>query len=635
MCRPPKPSKSKKNKIQAVARTLSSLRQDKTKSDTKLTRWRQTTLIEATDECEDSILLPIEASGDSLIDKEDGCIRLALQNPNGIRLKGSADMLPIVEAIHRLDIDMIAIPETKLSANGLTKEVLQRQLNMFIGSSMVVEASAPKIKDGRSDYQPGGVMAALTGKVTGRSMSTYRDPMGRFVYFKLQSSRGEGIILISAYRVSQKKGTKAGPTTAFTQQIGAILREELEDAERLAVEGRPIPISNRRVLDPRARLLADLKNLIIKERENGFRPILCMDANEDWSDPKTGKELKQFMLETSLIDPLYNRFHDDGLTHSTYSRGKQRIDFILFDPALELAVKRIGTLGLHEAIISDHVMIYADIDENELFQGLINRPVRVPSREFILSQADKCKKFIDEFRSIVKKRNFDSRARTLYRRFQNEGTSIELEKLYNILDKEFQEQLLHVAKTIVRKKYGYNRSPELCQAGQTVNFWKSMYSSKRNKRRPPREAYRLADILNLSVGKEHKLTRFQMRKKVAESVIALREAQYKASELRQEWIERNAQDIAKAAGEPDWKSHMEKMMREERERETNRKLTAITKGIHQSLDWIEIPTGQWYYSHEKRKSTNTTVESLNLMLHTVHLQILSQHIQPSFIRTTT
>jgi hypothetical protein len=92
-----------------------------------------------------------------------------------------------------------------------------------------------------------------------------------------------------------------------------------------------------------------------------------------------------------------------------------------------------------------------------------------------------------------------------------------------------------------------------------------------------------------------------MRKKVAASVMALREAQYKASELRQEWIERNTQDIAKAAGEPDWKSHMENMMKEERERETNRKLTVITRGIHQSLDWIEIPTGQWYYSHEKKE----------------------------------
>jgi hypothetical protein len=43
---------------------------------------------------------------------------------------------------------------------------------------------------------------------------------------------------------------------------------------------------------------------------------------------------------------------------------------MLFDEALVHAIKRIGTLGLHHAIVSDHVMVYADIDESLLFQGL-------------------------------------------------------------------------------------------------------------------------------------------------------------------------------------------------------------------------------------------------------------------------
>jgi hypothetical protein len=64
-----------------------------------------------------------------------------------------------------------------------------------------------------------------------------------------------------------------------------------------------------------------------------------------------------------MVDPLYERFNDDGLTHSTYARCKQGIDFKPFDLALQSAVKIIGTLGLHEAIISDHVMIYADVDK--------------------------------------------------------------------------------------------------------------------------------------------------------------------------------------------------------------------------------------------------------------------------------
>ena len=41
---------------------------------------------------------------------------------------------------------------------------------------------------------------------------------------------------------------------------------------------------------------------------------------------------------------------------------------------------------------------------------------------------------------------------------------------------------------------------------------------------------------------------------------------------------------------------MREMVTQEKEREINRKLTAIVKGPHQSLDWIEVPTAECYYS---------------------------------------
>jgi hypothetical protein len=43
----------------------------------------------------------IVASGDELIDKEEGILRLALQNPNGIRLRDNVDVMPEVAAIWR------------------------------------------------------------------------------------------------------------------------------------------------------------------------------------------------------------------------------------------------------------------------------------------------------------------------------------------------------------------------------------------------------------------------------------------------------------------------------------------------------------------------------------------------------
>jgi hypothetical protein len=119
--------------------------------------------------------------------------------------------------------------------------------------------------------------------------------------------------------------------------------------------------------------------------------------------------ISAFLTEMGLADPLYDRFAGHGLTSTTYARGSSRIDFIFFDKALLPAVVRIGTLGLHEAMVSDHVMVYADLDEALLFDGQVNRPVRVPSREFMLAQADKCEIFLKQFKEIARELNFRKR----------------------------------------------------------------------------------------------------------------------------------------------------------------------------------------------------------------------------------
>jgi hypothetical protein len=479
-----KPSKSKKAKVRAVEEHLSKKRETrKNKQTQKRNKKQQVKLTDCYFTVEEGLeeLLPsIEASGDPMVrEKSEGILRIALQNPNGIRLSDNVEVLPEVVAVDELDIDIMALPETKLCQEGRTKEVLQRQLNVNVGSSLVLEASAPKLKDSLSnDYQPGGVMLAMTGRIIGRKVAHFRDPMGRFVWVKLRGSRGEGIIVIVAYRVCQKKGTVSGTTTAYTQQINLMLDEELEAFEKIAHEDRRVPSSLRKQLeDPRSRVLADLRNLIQEERQRGFRPILCMDANEDWNDEKLGKDLSKFLAETQLCDPLFDKFQHQGLAKSTYARGKRRIDFIFADAAIVPAIQKIGTLGLHQAMVSDHVMVYVDLDEEELFQGKINRPVRAPCREFLLAQADKCEGFLKAFKQRSDERNFRHRAESLYAEFQSFGMRDSLVERYNILDNEIREHILGVAGSKVKKKFGYNRSPELGKAGMVLHFWKSLLSS--------------------------------------------------------------------------------------------------------------------------------------------------------------
>eukprot|EP00956_Cyclotella_meneghiniana_P018458 scaffold30735_cov52-Cyclotella_meneghiniana.AAC.5 len=250
--------------------------------------------------------------------------------------------------------------------------------------------------------------------------------------------------------------------------------EERNRSRKLQEQGLSIPMSNRSHLNPRKRLLEDLAKEIQEVRQSGYHILMMMDANEDWTK-SDGKQLKEFMQEMQLCDPLYDKHYDDEIT-PTYARGSKRIDYILMDECLVGAVHRIGTLGLHEAMFSDHVMVYVDIliIEKEAFEGKMNRPVRIPSREFILAQTDKCVLFLEAFKEQAQIHQFQRRAESLRDRLQAMGATPSLVQEYNNLDKQIQDAILFAAKKTIKKKYGYCRSLNLGKAGYKVSFWKSI-----------------------------------------------------------------------------------------------------------------------------------------------------------------
>ena len=98
-------------------------------------------------------------------------------------------------------------------------------------------------------------MLAVTGAQTGRMMKRGSDPWGRFAWTEMRGARDEGLLVISAYRVSQKKGTRTGTHTAYAQQL-----------DRMVQEGDL-------TLDPRSRILKDLSKLITEKRAEGLRII--------------------------------------------------------------------------------------------------------------------------------------------------------------------------------------------------------------------------------------------------------------------------------------------------------------------------------------------------------------------------
>ena len=231
-------------------------------------------------------------------------------------------------------------------------------------------------------------------------------------------------------------------------------------------------------MNPHTRVLQDLRLLIADKRSKGFRPIVMMDANDDWTNEKQGQQFWEFMQECNLTDPMHDRFKSSGLTPSTYARGSQRIDYILVDTTISPSIKQIGSLGLHEGILSDHVMLYMDCDEKKLFRGIQNRPVINPSREFILKQADKCEAYVLAFRQLAEEKKFKDRVIALSKSMHANGATEPLRTCYHILDKEIQECLLAVARKVAKKKFGYQRSPVLTRDSMLLHFWKAVISAK-------------------------------------------------------------------------------------------------------------------------------------------------------------
>ena len=106
-----------------------------------------------------------------------------------------------------------------------------------------------------------------------------------------------------------------------------------------------------------------------------------MDANEDWvKKSHPGNKLEEFMNDTQLIDPFYEKFKTSP---RTYVNGSNRLDYILIDAGLQQAIRRQGYLGNLDANMSDHTLCYIDFDEKALFRGLINRPSEIHAREFL------------------------------------------------------------------------------------------------------------------------------------------------------------------------------------------------------------------------------------------------------------
>jgi len=115
-----------------------------------------------------------------------------------------------------------------------------------------------------------------------------------------------------------------------------------------------------------------------------------------------------------------------------------------------------GFRSLHEAVVSDHILLWTDIDMNAYFGG--EGPFITPpqGREFSLDNIEILKQFLRELRIIHQHQRLPERIQALKTKCTIFGVNAERVRQYNKLDDELIESIKAAArKTVKQRQFSY------------------------------------------------------------------------------------------------------------------------------------------------------------------------------------
>ncbi|KAL7523469.1 hypothetical protein ACHAWF_003332, partial [Thalassiosira exigua] len=425
-------------------------------------------------------------------------------------------------------------------------------------------------------YNPGGVMQLVAGPMVSRHIKSGSDAVGRYAWSKFGDQAGNKVCIISSYRVVQRKGTPiiSDSNTAYKQQVEQLLRQ-----------GKTAP-------DPRQQVLRDLSGLMADIRNEGYEVLVMMDANESNSP---GSTLHSFVKNNYLHDAHENIAERPRTTRIGSST---IIDYMFATEGLLQFIRGRGYRPLHEGLDSDHVMLWADIAFDEFFGSAA--PAMAPSqrREFNNSNTLMRDSFLGHLKNNHAQSRLPDRIRKLELEIKIEGSNPYRVRKYNSLDKEMVDSIKAAAKKTARTNRGYARSPELTKARDLVSMWKSILTSARHDIPITERAQSLADRHDIELGYHVKKgdTIRKLQRYVTESWTHLKACRAKDRDLRGKWLGSLARYKASEEDDKEASKILKEMVRNLHDRQMHQKLTHMVKGAHVGLDYIEVPTAEWYYS---------------------------------------
>lgn len=394
--------------------------------------------------------------------KPEGCLRLFLQNPNGISAAHNfTDFEFFCQSMKAREVDIFGLSETavdwkKFHSNTTCRQIISKfwDHSRFRGSTSAI--AAPKM------YKPGGTCMAVTGKWTGRIDKFQSDDvLGRWTSARLTGKHGRKVIIMTIYQVCKNSIQRAGPKQAFTQQWALLRSQDNENP------------------DPRLQFAIDLDSFLEPYAAAGDEILIMGDFNE-WLGSSDDTALKDLIQKYGLHDVL-GHYHDTDTEVATYKRGSKRIDYFLATGPLTEAVIRSGMLPFDELYSSDHRGMFLDIDVDAFLGGdppsLMSRALRG-----VNSQSPKqSRTYVATLHEQLSQHNLFDRVKKLSTATNEHGLTDQLKVKWETVDRDLTDACRYAEK----KSGNSDRppwSPKLHNAHLEVLYWKTTLSGLRTER---------------------------------------------------------------------------------------------------------------------------------------------------------
>jgi len=535
----------------------------------------------------------------------DEVFRVMLQNPRGLKLGGDQINSQYSLAIcQSMAAGAICLPETNTNWGHRTSHKLFSTILRKTWKHTSYSVSHTK-EEFEGINQPGGTANIVADKWTSRVLDKGTDPfgLGRWSYITLRGAAKKKVIVVTAYRVSQKSVKSVGPTTSAAQQFRK-LSQQFRDS---GIQKEPCP---------RNQFILDLQAWLEHKLQEQYDIILSLDANESITQetgtispltynpeqPTAGYghdgSLMTLIRTCGLCDPLTIQ-HPDRTPPTTYSRGPNRIDYILVSSNILPAVKRSGMLPFDSIFISDHRPCFVDFAASTLFKDVTPDIAPAKRRGLQLQDPRIASKYLLHLSKQLEYHKIEEKVQDLHSLALQDPTNPSIITQYNQVDQLMTESMKYAEKESSRTfSTTFQWSPTLAKAIKSVRYWRLKLKQSKGVITSQFTLTKAREEAKILDGPQ--LTTPEIVQKLRDSMVTLRELQSRHQALREQHLE----TLAAARVEAKCKSlspdktnkatakEIRRILRNERISRSHRAIRKILKPMTCSggLSKVELPS---------------------------------------------